>query len=215
MSHAGECKVDAVIDQYDIDDPQHGAVDDGLLARWLGEDGHNEHGYRTLTTWFNKRVLRTVYEDHGRKSLGNRIEADYEALNSDDELVRQEVESDIRADGIDVAELSGNLISWGTMRKHLKECLDAEKPTESSTSDWQRDTIEMARSFAAEKADQALSSLSNDGDFEGADGVSVDVEVRLQCDECPTSVPFDVAIRRGYVCEQHHKEHPSVSSDHQ
>lgn len=213
MTRPGDCKVDTAIERYGLEDPQYDSVDEGLLARWLGEDGHGEHGYRTLTAWFNKRVLRTAYEDHGRKSLGNRIEADYEALTGDDELVRQEVEADIRADGIDVAELTGSLVSWGTMRTHLTECLDAEKSTASGSSDWQRDAIEMARSFATEKVEGALSSLATDGEFDGADDVSVDVEVRLRCDECPTVVPFDVAVRRGYVCEQHHREQSAVSTE--
>lgn len=203
MVSGSGCKIDRVIEQYQLNDPQHASVGAGLLARWRGDDTHTEYGYRTLTQWFNKRVLRTVYEQHSRKTLGNRIESDYAALTGEDTLLRDEVMSDIETDGIRADELVDDLVSWGTMRTHLKECLDAEKPTKASSSEWQRDAIRTARSVAERKAGEALSSLTTNGDIDDGGAATVDVEIRLRCGECPTTVPFDVAAQRGYVCETH------------
>jgi len=206
MGQQTECKLDHVVERYSIDDPLHPSVDAGLLARWRGEDGHASQGYRTLTTWFNQRVLRTVYERNGRKTLGNRVESDYEALTGNDELLRGEVQSDLRTDGINVVELTDQFVSWGTVRTHLTDCLDGEKPSETATTDWQLDTVKKARAFAASKTESTLGSLANSGDLAGADDAKVDVQIKLRCEECPTAVPFESALRRGYVCETHHTE---------
>lgn len=199
------CKVDAVIGRYDLAtaDPRHESLDEGLLRRWTGAGDQAAVGYRSLTEWFNKRLLRRVYDDHGRDALGERIDRDFEALTSDDELVREEVVERLAADGIDGQVLRNDMVSWGTMRTHLKECLDGSKPQEPSASDWERDTVSMARSFATEKVESALSSLATKGRLDGVDDASVDVAIHLQCDHCPTRVPLDVALERGYVCEQH------------
>lgn len=199
------CKVDRVVAEYGLDDGASDAesIHDRLLARWTGADGRSAEGYRTLTAWFNERLLRRVYEDHGREALGTRVEHDYEALVGDDEFRREDVLESLRADGIDADAILEDLVSWGTMRTHLQECLDGEKDTDSADGDWERDTVSMAESFAAEKVESALSSLASKGELAGVDDASVSVQVHLTCDHCPTRVPFDVALDRGYVCERH------------
>ena len=209
------CKVGSVIQQYALSDPQHDTMNEGLLARWHGNGPHQESGYRTLTAWFNKRVLRTVYESHGRSVLSHQLAADYEALTGDDDLLKQEVEADLRSSGIDVDTLTDKLLSYGSIRTHLLDCLDGEKSAEEPESDWQRDSIDIARSVAEEKAAESLRSLINAGELESGDGVSVDVEIQLRCDACPTVVPFDVAVDRGYVCDMHSTSTTTVSSEHQ
>jgi hypothetical protein len=147
--------------------------------------------------------MRTLYDTHGRKSLGNRIEADYDALTGDDELVYEETVADIESDGIDADELLDSMVSWGTMRTHVTDCLGGQKHRPQSESDWQRESISRARSQATSKAEEAVSSLVGADRLDDGEGISVDVEVRLRCDHCPTVVPFDVALRRGFVCETH------------
>lgn len=205
MTGATTCKVDEAIDRYDLAtaDPRYESLDDGLLGRWTGADGQAQMGYRSLTEWFNKRLLRAVYNAHGRDALADRIDHDFEALTSDNDLVREEIIESLDADGIDGQAVYEDMVSWGTMRTHLKECLDGSKSREPSSSDWERDTVAMAQTFAAEKVESALSSLATKGRIEGVDEASVDLQIQLQCDHCPTRVPFEVALERGYVCEEH------------
>lgn len=205
MAADSRCKVDEVIERYDLEtaDPRYESIDEGLLKRWTGADDNGPLGYRSLTEWFNKRLLRTVFDAHGRDALGNRVEHDFEALTSDDDLVRQEVVESLQADGIDGHAVSDAMVSWGTMRTHLKDCLGGTKETGADSSDWERDTVAMARSFAREKVESALSSLDSKGDLDGLDDASVSIDIRVECDHCPTRVPLEVALDRGYVCEQH------------
>lgn len=205
MTGDSACKVDEIIRRYDLDtaDPRYESLDEGLLNRWTGTDGREAVGYRTLTEWFNKRLLRQVFDRQGRDTLGDRIDRDYEALTSDDELVREDAIADLETDGIDGAAVHDDMVSWGTMRTHLQECLDGSKEQPTSSSDWERETVAMAQSFATDKVESALSSLSTKGRLAGVDESTVTVQIQLQCDHCPTRVPFDVALERGYVCERH------------
>lgn len=208
MGAESTCKVDEVIERYDLGtaDPRYETLNEGLLHRWSGAERPESMGYRPLTEWFHKRLLRRVFDDHGRETLAKRIEHDYRALTSDDDIVREEVLESLADDGIDGATIRDDLVSWGTMRTHLKECLDGTKESQSGAGDWERETVTMARSFATEKVEQALSSLSTKGQVAGLEDVSVSVEVRLDCAHCPTRVPFEVALDRGYVCDEHATE---------
>lgn len=201
------CKVDRVITTYALGgaDPRHDSIHEGLLARWRGADSHESMGYRSLTAWFNRRLLRQVYAEAGRSTDRGRIESDFQALTGDDDLRREEVLDSLDADGIDAEGVAKDMVSWGTMRTHLTECLDGEKDAQSG-GDWEQETIRMARSFASEKVDSALSSLASKDRLAGVDHASLSVQFQLQCEDCPTRVPLSVALERGYVCEQHSGE---------
>ncbi|UHQ96160.1 rod-determining factor RdfA [Natrinema halophilum] len=205
MSTGDGCKVDATIDQYDLEtaDPRHESLNEGLLARWTGASGHTEVGYRTLTEWFNKRLLKRVYDEHGRGALDTQIDADYEALSADDELVREEFIERLSTAGIDGEQLLDDMVSWGTMRTHLNECLGGKKEQSDARTDWERNSISVAQNIVGEKVDEALASLAAKGELDGTASSTVEVQIQLRCDECPTRVPLDVALERGYVCEQH------------
>ncbi len=206
------CKLDSVADRYAVrpDTAEFSSLDEALLARWRGEGGYREQGYRTLTEWFNRRVLKRVYDEHGRETTGSRLESEYEALTDGEELTRLEVMDDLSSDGIDPETVLRDMISWSTMRMHLTECLDAEKETATATTDWERESIEIARRHAASKIEEAVASLGNKNRVAGAEEASVSIDVSLECDQCSTSVPLVVAMDRGYVCGTHHRQEATV-----
>jgi len=214
MSQDG-CKIEIVSDRYDLDEREtrYESVDDRLLTRWTGADGHESSGYRQLTEWFNERLLRTLYDDHGRDTTGNRVESDFEALTGDDDLLREEVRDDLRADGIDVDALQQDMVSWSTMRTHLKSCLDGEKVIRESDSDWERRSVEIAKNVATSKVNEALSSLETDEVLPAGTDAEVEIQVLLSCPECPTRVPFGDAIDRGFVCSEHSPASVSAEGD--
>ena len=199
------CKVDVALERYGLasSDPVYETMDEGLLARWKGDGDRSPMGYRSLTEWFNKRLLKRVYDEHGRDSLGARVDSDYEALRSDDDLASEEMVESLRSDGIDAERVRDDMVSWGTMRTHLQECLDGEKEPPTARTEWERESIEKAREVTREKAESALSSLGTKGEIDGVDAASVEVQIHIGCGHCPTRVPFEVAAERGYVCEQH------------
>lgn len=202
------CKLASVADRYGLDAVARDSrtLDEELVARWTGEEGFQEQGYRTLTEWFNRRLLKRVYDRNGRETTGARLDSDYEALVGDDELTRLEVIDDLAAEGIDAEAVRTDMISWSTMRTHLTECLDAEKEPAEATTDWERDTIDIARNHARGKIEEAVSSLGNKGNLAGGASADVAVDVSLECDQCSTSAPLVVALERGYVCGTHHRQ---------
>ncbi|RDZ33722.1 MULTISPECIES: rod-determining factor RdfA [unclassified Haloferax] len=200
------CKVDVAIERYGLAAPtgRYDSVDDYLLARWTGADGGESEGYKSLTTWFNKRLLARVYERNGRDVTDVRLDAEYEALVGDDELDYGDVAADLATDDIDADEVTGAMASWSTMRRHLNGCLDGEKPTVEASSDWERNSVDIARETVVEKAESALASLGKKGRLAGAEDAGVDVQVKVSCAECPTRVPLEDALDRGFVCQEHH-----------
>lgn len=205
MASRQRCKIDRALDEYELDTvvSGHDTVDEYLLARWNGADGRSAEGYRPLADWFNKRLLKHAYDEGGRDATGTRLQSEYDALTGDDELVREEVADDLRMDGIDVDEILDDMISWSTMRHHLKSCLEAEKDRPDSTSEWERRSVDIARHQTEEKAAAALSSLDSKGTLPGGSRADTFVQVQLQCPVCHVRVPFDEALSRGYICEEH------------
>lgn len=199
------CKLDVVVDRRDMSatDRRFESLDDELLARWRGEAGYAEHGYRSLATWFNTELLGHVYSQHDRETLATRVEDEYETLEEGDELPRQELLDDLAYDGIDGERLCGEMVSWSTVRTHLTECLDAEKEREPARTNWEAESIEYAKARLLEKVSDALRSHENKGEI--ADGTEADasVQVRLACPECPTRVTLSEALQQGYVCARH------------
>lgn len=212
MDHEHCCKLGSVSDRYAVtpDTAEFSTLDEALLARWQGEGGYREHGYRTLTEWFNRRLLKRVYDQQGRETTGTRLESEFEALTAGDELTRLELMDDLATQGIDAETVLEDMISWSTMRMHLTECLDAEKETETATTQWERESIEIARTHAASKINEAVASLGSKNRVAGADEASVSVDVTLECNQCSTSVPLVVAMDRGYVCGTHHRQEVMV-----
>lgn len=199
------CKLGIAIERYDLNETEvtYETIDDHLYARWVGRAGHSGEGYRSLTEWFNKRILERVYDDHGRDAIRPSLDAEYEVLTGDNDIARQELFNDLQADDIRGKHLLRGFVSWGTMRIHLKECLEGEKEQQQAETDWERRSVEIARERTREKADAALRSLASKGTLPQGDAAGVTVQVQLTCPECPTRIPFTKAVDRGFVCNQH------------
>lgn len=205
MAGRSRCKVDIAVERYDLNGAGDvdESIDERLYARWTGENGHDEHGYRTLTDWFNKRLLKQVYDANNRATIGTRLDSEYDALTGDDEITRQEVISDLEASGIDAEQVCEDMVSWSTMRHHLKDCVGGEKERQRGHSNWEQESIDVIRASTVEKTEKVLRSLASKGKLPGAGDVDVAVQIQLTCPECPTRVSLDEALERGYVCERH------------
>ena len=205
MTNEHCCKVGRVASKYDVSAtiPTDEELSATLLARWQGQDGYREHGYRTLTDWFNRRLIEQAYERAGRRVGDPQLNAEYEVLTGEDELAKLDLEDELAAAGVDAEQLESDMVSWSSMRGHLTDCLDGEK-TREATTDWERNSIEIARSQARSKIEEAVAALGSKGDLVGADDAEVSLDVRLHCDQCDSTVPLVVALDRGYVCETHH-----------
>jgi hypothetical protein len=208
------CKVDTLTERHGLTVPvsEYGSVDDFLVARWTGRNGRSADGYKTLTEWFNKRLLKRIYEAHGRDTMSAHLDREYELITGESTLQRDELAADLATDGLDIDDLDRELVSWSTMRHHLKGCLDAEKDATPATTDWETNTVQIARERTAEKTRSVLSSLSSKERLPNAERAEVQVQVKLACPDCSVRVPFEEAVDRGYVCETHLETDSETSS---
>lgn len=198
------CKVGTVIERYDL---QHGfegtELDAYLLARWLGEDDYAATGLRPLTDWFNRKLLKTVYNEHGRNALDTRVQSDYEALSGEDSKIA--VVDDLAVDGIDGEQLQSDFVSSTTLYRHFTDCLGVTKAKETSgpDSDWEREKIDYARETVQTNVEDSLRSLENKGRLPRGSEATIKTEIVLGCPDCTTQVSVERAIDRGYICEDH------------
>lgn len=213
MSGASGCKIDDVVERYGMESPHEGfeSVDESLLALWTGGDGFDARGYRSLTEWFNKRLLRHVYREHGRVVMGSRIDDEFATLTGEEEIPRSELLHDLERDGIDGDDVLADMVSWSTMRRHLLDCLDGEKPRQSAETNWERESVDIAIDQLVEKVQKALTSYENKDRITGAMDVDVSVQVQLTCPKCPTRRSLSEALELGYVCREHVADGTSAS----
>jgi hypothetical protein len=191
MSRNG-CKVCRILDERDMSQ-----YEDQLVDQWQAEPPERK-GYRQLADWLNITMLRREMDRAGLSTLGEEARSKYERLTASDEMVADELATDLAGAGIDVDQLQRDFISYGVVRTHLQDCLDLEYTAESG--DWETETIEIAREFATQKVTQATQSLHNKGELEGGN-ITVTVDVELECTSCHANVPVDRAVRRGYICD--------------
>jgi hypothetical protein len=198
------CKVENLIEKYDIESASVSTdVNDYLIQRWVGRGDYTPTGLRPLKDWLNKQALRSVYTNSGRSTYDSMIESEYEAIIGGGADVA--ILEDLSADGIDADKLRSDLISTATLYRHLTNCLEANKSEEhnTSTTEWERDKLEYAKTVVEQSAQQSLSSLDNKGEVPGASRATITTEVVLGCPECNAQVGFERAVTRGYICQEH------------
>ena len=209
------CKVDILTERHDLTVPgsAYGSIDECLVARWTGTAGRSSEGYKSLTEWFNKRLLKQIYEAHGRDTMSVHLDREYEVLMGENDVQRGELAADLATDDLDIDDLKRELVSWSTMRHHLKGCLEAEKEIETATTDWEANTLRIAQERTEEKARSVLSSLASKERLLGATRADVQVQIKLTCSECSVRIPFEEAVDRGYICETHSEAEPAESAE--
>lgn len=202
------CKVDRVRAAHGLSPPARfeGDLDSYLVARWTGEGETDAAGLRTLSEWFNKQVLKTIYRDNGRSDSSVRLDSDYEVLQGNEipDHKRAELRSELADDGIDSETTTKQFIGKSTLSRHLKDCLDATKDTPTSETEWEIDRVRVATNTYRSHLESALQSLGNKDQISGVDEAALHVQSYLSCPECPTRVTVEQAYKQGYVCADHH-----------
>jgi hypothetical protein len=136
----------------------------------------------------------------GLPTLGGEAASKYERLR-DDDRDGAEVERMLRREGVGIDALDDDFVSYGVMRTHLLECLDAEYEPAESASDWEAESIRIARDHSEEKIADAVRSLVNKEEIAVGGDVSVRIDAEIECGECEVRAPLRRVRRRGYVCE--------------
>lgn len=205
MTAEDSCKVERAIERYDIEsrDAIFDSINDELLSLWKGDGDREPLGYRSLAEWFNKQLLRSVYEANDRILMGSRRAEEFDILTGDDDIARGELVDELATDGIDGEQLHADMVSFSTIRRHLTGCLDGDKKRQKAQTDWEKNSVEIATDTLREKVSRALSSYETKGDIPGATAADVEVQIQLSCPHCPTRRTLTEARRIGYVCAEH------------
>lgn len=194
------CKVCRVLGERDI---EH--YNDRILSQWQG-DGPQRKGYRQLATWLNVTLLRREMDEVGLPTLGEEAASKYERLDAD-EASASEVKSMLEREGIDVERLQSDFVSYGVVRTHITECLEAEYE-KTGDSQWEQESVDIARDRATDKIREAVVSLVNKEKISASTDLEVHLSVELECESCQSRVPLRRAIHRGRVC---HCDSPEIT----
>lgn len=199
----GCCKVGELIEEYRLRGGVSGhGIEEYLIARWLGREEYTATGLRPLKDWFNRRIIKRVYTEHGRSTLDSRVESEYETLTGDSPAVA--LIDDLEADGIDGTELQSDFVSTATLYRHFTQCLAVSKSNPaSSDSNWETDKLRYTEDVAESNIRDSLRSLANKGQLPLGKRADISLEIVLGCPECSTRVSINRAIERGYICEAH------------
>lgn len=198
------CKVGGLIEKYDIDSTSRDAnVQDYLIQRWLGQGEYTPTGLRPLKDWLNKQALKKVYTNNNRDTFDSRIDSEYEAITAKDP--DEAILDDLSADGIEHEKLRSDFISTATLYRHLTTCLEVNKAStsENSSTEWERDKLEYAKTVVEQSLAESLQSLENKRKIPGASQAGITTQVVLSCPDCNTQVGFERALARGYICQDH------------
>jgi len=191
---ACSCKVGRSADKYGLE-----ALDRQLLDR--REEGAS---LRRLETVVNTSILRTLLRDAEMDIVGD-VSSFYEKLTDDDASAgeRTEVREWLTRADIDPDELTGDFVSYQTVRTHLRECLDVETNRTSTLSlEDAQGTIEWARSRSEGIVERTIERLDRSGEFD-AGAIEIGHVMRVTCTECARSYPIDTFLQRGGChCDQ-------------
>lgn len=210
------CKVGRVIARHDLEHSVVGGdLNEYMLARWLGRNEYPETAVRPLKDWFNKKVLKAVYNEHDIQTIDSRIESDYKALTSDDNDERLPILTELEAAGIDGEELlKEDFIPHATLYRHFTNCLSEKKPKKNSedgsATTNEMDRLDYARNTMEKRVQEVFKTFETKGKLPHATEADISLRVVVGCPVCTTTVHLEHALKRGYICEDHMKESDSV-----
>lgn len=182
------CKIDEVAETYGLD-----GLDDDLLAAHA--DGAS---LRDLEERVNHAILQRVLRDAGEDPLPGEVANLYRLLTDEsvtggtavrlrDELARADVDAD---------SVAGDFVSYQTVRRHLRDCLDTDTGSESETTvAGERETLFGLLGRAEAVVEDSLVRL-READLLAVGPVEVTANVRVECADCGRSYTLSRLLRR-------------------
>ncbi|WP_137285850.1 rod-determining factor RdfA [Halorussus salinisoli] len=188
------CKVESVRTDYGLQ-----YRDDQLVQKW-----QSGVSVRKLTENLNKDIIEAALSAANVTQHQWSRSPVYEALTTDELSEAEEIEIRRELDraGVDVEQLSSDLVSHQTVYRHLKQCLGATKD-DSQTPDERRqkakDTVFALQQRLETVTESTLETLQSAGIADlGETDVLVDLNV--VCSDCGRSMGFETAVRDGCSC---------------
>jgi hypothetical protein len=170
------CKIDRTAAAYDLSDEA-----ERLGKYWTRDD--ERYSLRELAAHFNHHLLRAAMEQAGLNPLDGEVENTYRLL-TDEEVspgMRTQARNRLQKHEIDIDQLQADFVSYGTVRRHLKNCLGAERePTDTDNNSAKAGAQHIAalQHRTAAVTENTLSQLQTAGD------IDVFVDITVSCSEC-------------------------------
>jgi len=183
------CKVDRVAEVRGLSE-----LDDQLRERWTGGTS-----LRDLETYVNEQVLRAAMRTAGMDPIDGEVATLYRILSNDEVSVGERVtaESRLERNGVDLAEVRDDFVSYGTVRTHLRDCLNVETSREESFDvDDARRTVLRLLSRTEAVTERTIERLTNTDALTVPDP-SVGLSLRVACGDCGDEYTFSELLRRG------------------
>lgn len=192
------CKIDRIAAEYDLEAAAH-----ELGELWTREE--ERYSLRRLATRFNRSLLRAAMERSGMDVLEGEAENTYRLLTDDDvsEGTRTQVRNRLRNQGVDVEAIESAFVSYQTVNRHLKGCLEVERPEKSEENGVKKATQRLAalRNRTMVVTENTLSQLRSSGDITLGDA-DVFVDVTVTCSDCGThTTARELIADGGCTCE--------------
>lgn len=187
------CKAGRVAANYGITD----YLDETLADQWSATDGP---GLRTLANQFNKSILETALTESGDTPLEGEADVIYDQLTADRDGSASRVERRLEKKDIDPNSLRDSFISYKTIDRHFKNCIDRERETTDPMS--KTDAINRLRALnrRVEKvAEKTLDEVDTHSSI-GFEDPAVSASVTVVCSECGERKSFTTAVKDGCAC---------------
>ncbi|ELY93017.1 hypothetical protein C482_20121 [Natrialba chahannaoensis JCM 10990] len=163
-----------------------------LESRWT--DPETDDSLRSLADWFNEQLLRAALADAGVETVTDDVSQLYSLLAGDtgSRGERTQIERRLERQGVDVASLADEFVSYGAIRSYLTGYRNATPPsaTERTNATTIARTIDGLRQRTVAVTESKLDRLQDTDQLQvGPHRVFADVQVL--CERCGKQ--YDVA----------------------
>ncbi|WP_459191135.1 rod-determining factor RdfA [Halosimplex sp. J119] len=186
------CKLSRVARDYGIED-----VEGELVELWQREE--DRYSLRELAEYFNEELVREAMERHGLMPLQGEPEHIYHLLTDGDVSggMKAQLRNRLEQSGIDPDQLKDHTVSYQTVNRHFKQCLDLSFESRESTGPKERiDSVNAMARRTELVAQQTVEQLQYADDITLGD-FDVTVTVGLTCTDCNRDLRLHELVDRG------------------
>jgi len=189
------CKIGQVMTEYGL--PNGNAY---LVSEW--QDGGS---IRHLTEEFNKDIIESALTAANVDRVEWSRTPVFEALHTDELGKTEEIEirRELERAGVNVEQLSADLVSHQTVYRHLTKCLDASKDDEKTPEQRRekaQDTVHALQQRTELVTESTIETLQS-ADITNLGDTEVLVDIQVVCNNCGRSMDFETAICDGCQCD--------------
>lgn len=173
-------KVGRLIDEYDLQ-----PLGAELERRWTA-DGDARSSLRDLATAVNRRLLETAMTEAGMHPLDGEVENVYRLLTADDvtDGDRTRIRRRLERNGVDMATLLDDFVTYQAVRTYLKDHRDAEytRPNRDRMADC-AEQVQRLRGRVTTVMSDTLDRLCNADEITLGEHRTL-VDVTILCEDC-------------------------------